>query len=61
MADLWQDVLGVEQVGAGDDFFELGGHSLHVAQPASRIQREFRLMLPLKEVFAHPTVSELAA
>jgi amino acid adenylation domain-containing protein/non-ribosomal peptide synthase protein (TIGR01720 family) len=61
VADLWQDVLGVERVGTSDDFFELGGHSLHVAQLASRIQRDFRMALPLKEVFAHPTVAELAA
>ena len=28
LCDIWQDILGVEQVGITDNFFKLGGHSL---------------------------------
>ena len=38
LAALWQDVLGVEQVGSRDHFFRLGGHSLSAVRLASRVR-----------------------
>jgi acyl carrier protein len=60
LADIWQEVLGAERVGAEDDFFELGGHSLLATKVVARIRDRFQVSLPLKYVFRHPTPATLA-
>ncbi|MFC9773776.1 amino acid adenylation domain-containing protein [Paenibacillus chitinolyticus] len=60
LAELWQEVLGVKTVGIDDSFFELGGHSLKAVLLIGRIAKQFSVEVPLREVFAHPTVRGLA-
>ncbi|MGH3697130.1 MAG: amino acid adenylation domain-containing protein, partial [Pseudonocardiaceae bacterium] len=59
LADIWAQVLGVEQVGITDNFFELGGDSILSIQLVSRI-RKAGLQLTSKDIFFHQTVAELA-
>jgi len=57
---IWEQVLGVNNVGVEDNFFELGGHSLLATQLISRIRDEFKIDLPLRSVFASPTPADMA-
>ncbi len=60
MAGLWEEVLSVKKVGITNNFFELGGHSLKAVVLQSRIQKDFSVTIPLKDIFKYPTVKELS-
>ena len=60
IAEIWADILGLEQVGIQDDFFRLGGHSLLAMQAATRISLLTGLQLGVRELFDKPTVEALA-
>ncbi len=61
LAGIWRRVLDVERVAPEESFFELGGHSLLATRLLSRIHRAFGVELPLRTLFDHPTLAELAA
>jgi amino acid adenylation domain-containing protein/non-ribosomal peptide synthase protein (TIGR01720 family) len=60
LAELWQDLLGVKQVGRQDNFFELGGHSLLGIQLVAQIRRDLKLEFPLRALFEAPVLASLA-
>jgi amino acid adenylation domain-containing protein len=59
LSGIWREVLGVERVGIDDNFFALGGHSLKATQVMSRVRQACAVELPLRSLFAWPTVREL--
>jgi amino acid adenylation domain-containing protein len=61
IAVLWQDLLGVDTVGADDDFFGLGGYSLLVAKMLAQVEEAFGCSVPLSVFLTVPTLANLAA
>jgi amino acid adenylation domain-containing protein len=60
LAYIWQNVLGLNNVGIKDDFFALGGHSLLAAILFNNINRKFNANLPLALLFNSPTIEGIA-
>jgi acyl transferase domain-containing protein/acyl carrier protein len=60
LADIWQNILGIKQVGIHDSFLELGGDSLLVIQVISRVHKILHIELSVNKIFEKPTVAEIA-
>ncbi len=60
LAEIWCEVLGLDQVSIYDNFFDLGGHSLLATQLISRIRQVFNIELPLSALFESPAVASLS-
>jgi len=60
LAQLWAELLQVQQVGRHDHFFELGGHSLLAVQLVQRM-RQAGLQADVQVLFGQPTLAALAA
>ncbi|MFK7829713.1 MAG: beta-ketoacyl synthase N-terminal-like domain-containing protein [Congregibacter sp.] len=60
IAGIWEQFLGIEQIGINDDFFALGGNSLLGAQLVAEINQACVLGLDLSSLFAAPTIGNLA-
>jgi acyl transferase domain-containing protein/acyl carrier protein len=61
IAEIWQELLGVEGIGVFDSFLELGGHSLLATQLMSRVRARCGIALPMAAVFEDPTIAGLAS
>ncbi|MER5354803.1 amino acid adenylation domain-containing protein [Kitasatospora sp. NPDC002551] len=61
VAEVWEAVLGVAEVGAHDDFFALGGHSLAATRVTGRLTAALELDLPVRLLFEHPRLADFAA
>jgi NAD(P)-dependent dehydrogenase (short-subunit alcohol dehydrogenase family)/acyl carrier protein len=59
IARIWQETLGVEQVGLEDNFFELGGNSLIAIQAIARLKDELQIQIPVSRLYERLTIKAL--
>ncbi|MEN9726793.1 MAG: hypothetical protein RL434_1159 [Pseudomonadota bacterium] len=60
LAELWSDILGVEQISRDDDFFALGGHSLLLLRLRARVNAHFASSLSMRQLFSCPLLKQQA-
>jgi amino acid adenylation domain-containing protein len=61
MRGIWEEVLGQENIGTGENFFDLGGHSLLATQVTSRVRSVFGVEMPVRTLFEQPTLRAFTA
>jgi len=60
LAEIWQQVLGIDRVGVNDSFMELGGHSLAMLKVMRRLEERSGVKVNLRALF-HQTLGQIAA
>lgn len=59
ITEIWQQILGVAQIGLYDNFFDLGGNSLIALQVIAQMKKAFHTQIPAVALFEAPTISAL--
>jgi amino acid adenylation domain-containing protein/non-ribosomal peptide synthase protein (TIGR01720 family) len=59
IADIWSQVLGMDQIDISDNFFTIGGDSMMIMQTVAKAARK-GIQIRSKQMFEHQTVRELA-
>jgi thioesterase domain-containing protein/acyl carrier protein len=57
---IWQELLGINEIGVRDSFFDLGGHSLIAVRLFARVRKLFSVDFPISVLFEAPTVEACA-
>jgi acyl carrier protein len=60
IAEVWEELLGIQPIGTQDDFFEAGGHSLLATQVMSRLHQRLGVDVPLRALFEARTIAAFA-
>jgi thioesterase domain-containing protein/acyl carrier protein len=60
IAQIWSELLEVEQVSIYDDFFRLGGHSLLAVKLKTMLHDRLQWEMPLADLFRATTIAGLA-
>ncbi|MEO1628133.1 MAG: condensation domain-containing protein, partial [Bacteroidota bacterium] len=60
LANIWKEVLGIEQIGAKDSFFQIGGDSILAIRLIARINRDFETQINVNDLYEHDCIRSLA-
>ncbi len=60
VAEIWEELMGLEKISIFDNFFTLGGRSLVAVQIMARIEKLTGKRLPLATLFEHSTIEQLS-
>ncbi len=64
LVEIWRRLLAPGEdaaIGVEDNFFHLGGHSLKATVLSSRVNKVFKVPLPIEQIFKTPTVRGLGS
>ncbi|HEY9151630.1 MAG TPA: beta-ketoacyl synthase N-terminal-like domain-containing protein, partial [Anaerolineales bacterium] len=60
LAEIWEELLGIDNLSIHDNFFELGGSSLLATRLLTRIASVYGKKLPMSTIFESPTIEKLS-
>jgi acyl carrier protein len=60
LAEIWQQVLRVDEIGIDDNFFDLGGNSLSATKLMALLSERFQVEVSLRKLFLTPTIRGFA-
>lgn len=60
LAQIWTEILALDEVGICDNFLALGGDSLSASRVVSAVMQHFQVEIPLRALFQSPTIAEMA-
>lgn len=60
IANIWQEILQVQEVGIYDNFFDIGGDSLLLVRVHNQLQKILQRNFSLMGMFQYPTINYLA-
>ncbi|MGB5930588.1 MAG: amino acid adenylation domain-containing protein [Cyclobacteriaceae bacterium] len=58
--EMWLSLLDKQEISTTDGFFEIGGNSLKAIQMIGRVKKAYGKLLTVADIFAHPTIRQLA-
>ncbi|MBW1295660.1 amino acid adenylation domain-containing protein [Aquimarina litoralis] len=59
LVNIWEEVLGIKNIGVKDNFFELGGHSLMISQIINKAYKVMGANIPFKSFYTNPTIEDI--
>jgi amino acid adenylation domain-containing protein len=60
IANIWKDILPVDEVGVNDNFFDLGGTSVDMIRVNNRLQEIFKRDIPILTMYKYTTIGTLS-
>ncbi|WP_300585178.1 type I polyketide synthase [Marivita sp.] len=61
LVGIWEDLLGVQNVGVEDSFFDLGGHSLIAVRLFAKVRKTYSVDFPISILFEAPNIRACAS
>ncbi|RBL90280.1 non-ribosomal peptide synthetase [Chitinophaga flava] len=59
--DIWQEILGKENIGTAHSFFHLGGDSIKILRMLAAVKKTTQLDISVADVYKHNTIADLLA
>jgi len=60
IANIWKDILKIENVGIHDRFFDLGGNSIMIIEFSNKLNRLLKKDIPILKMFELATIHKIA-